>query len=125
MVNESPIKKETIVFGEDSIVIQTYLSGVTGGRTLDLSDWEENVVKAGHVIVQDNEGVCKPLKITDGKYIALPANNTYLGVLFRSILKTHPEASIMTAGTVNKALLPAPLPEGFLPTILQSEDIEA
>lgn len=125
MVNDSPIKKETIVFGEDSVVIQAYVSGVTGGRTLDLSDYAENVVKAGHVIIQDDKGVCKPLGITDGAYIALPKDNVYLGVLFRSILKTHPEAAIMTAGTVNKALLPAPLPTGFLPTILQSEDIEA
>ena len=121
--------KETIVSGNDSIVIQKYMAGLTGGRTLDVEAYTEDVLPAGLVIVVDAEGVYAPLAMTeaDGKktYNALPAGAAYAGVLYRTILKKEPAAAIMTAGVVNGELLPAPLPAGAFPNILVTKDIVA
>lgn len=126
------LKKEQILFGNDSIAIVKYLAGVPGGRTLDLTDYKENVVNAGHVIIttkKDGETVYKPLEITSNggtaAYKALAAGEAYAGVLYRSILKENPAAAIMTMGVVNSKLLPAPLPTGFPAGITCVEDINA
>ncbi len=125
-------KKEQIVFGNDSTVIVKYLAGIPGGRTLDLSEHNDNVVNAGHVIItatKNGETVYKPLGVTTNAgatvYKALSTGEAYAGVLYRSILKDNPAAAIMTMGVVNTQLLPAPLPAGFLAGITGVEDINA
>ncbi len=117
-------KKEQIIFGNDSIVIRKYISGIQGGRTLDCSDFPKDNVLAGHVIIKKSDGNYAPMPILaaqDGKpaegenaavpalperYGTLPAGATYVGVLYRSISKNKPEASIMYDGIVNPTLTP-------------------
>ncbi len=98
-------EKEQIIFGDDSIVIQKFISGIKGGRTLDVTGFTDKVIKAGHVIIH-KEGVYKPMPVADGKYAALPEGHNYAGVLYRSILATKPLASIMTWGEVNDVAKP-------------------
>lgn len=117
-------KKEQIVFGDDSVVIQKYISGIKGGRTLDMTDYPLKVVKAGSVIVT-KDGVYKPMplmpkmqgdtevKDDDGNtvyaYGTLPTGFSYAGVLYRSIMADKPAASIMTNGEVNSEAVPYPM----------------
>lgn len=134
MLNEMNPKKETIVFGNDSITIVKYEAGLPGGRTLDVSGWPDENILAGTVIVRTDDGVYKPLGIVDGAYKALATEvkgednkvttyaEKYAGVLYRSIPKARPEAAIMVAGVVNSTLLPAPLPTGFLSSIVTVTD---
>lgn len=102
-------QKKQIVFGEDSIVIQKWISGVKGGRTLDTTGFNEKVIKAGHVIITDGKGVYKPMPISANNYEALPEGFNYAGVLYRSILAEKPGASIMTNGEVNIVAAPYPM----------------
>lgn len=44
MINESKQAKDVIITGNDSVVIQKYLAGLKGGRTLDLSEYKDNTV---------------------------------------------------------------------------------
>lgn len=129
MILESKIKKEKIVHGQDSVVIQKYIAGIKGGRTLNVADWTEKHIPSGTVIIKKSNGDFAPLNYTtaDGKntYVALPEGASYVGVLYGTISKENPAAAIMTAGVVNVNLIPAPLPAGFMPTILASEDISA
>jgi hypothetical protein len=46
------------------------------------------------------------MPLSGDAYAALPANHSYVGVLYRSILTAKPAASILTAGVVNEAALP-------------------
>lgn len=58
-------EREQIIFGDDSIVIQKYISGIKGGRTLDVTGFSEKVIKAGHIIIRkDSDGTYKPMPVT-------------------------------------------------------------
>lgn len=103
-------KKTQIVFRDDSVVIQTYISGVKGGRTLDVTGYAPSVIRAGHVIITDGKGLYKPMPVSgeEGAYTyeALPGGYSYAGVLYRSIAANKPAASIMTWGEVCVEALP-------------------
>lgn len=91
--------------GNDSIVIVLNAETIPGGRTLDVTGFTPDVIKAGHIIIEDTATKeLKPLPVNAGgtAYAALPANHTYKGVLVASILKTKPFASILVRGTVNE-----------------------
>lgn len=161
-------KKQGIDFtGYDSIVIKKHISDIEGGRTLDVADFPEDVIFAGHVIISTLSGTektYKPMPVTvvkedkytpvenptgnpstsgwyelsgtsyvatsdtevsegktyyaksevdktgeDGRkvyaYGSLPAGATYEGVLYRSILKEKPAASILIDGIVNDKVM--------------------
>lgn len=108
MLNDLSPKKSAVVFGEDSIVIQKYISGIKGGRTLDVTGFAENVIKAGHVIIV-KEGKYMPMPVSGEAYAALPEGAAYAGVLYRSVLAAKPAASIMTWGEVNEVAVPYPM----------------
>ena len=99
-------EKQQIVFGNDSIVIRKYGNSLAGGRVLDVTGFTPTVINAGHIIIKSNDGVYKPMPLSGDAYAALPANHSYVGVLYRSILTAKPAASILTAGVVNEAALP-------------------
>ena len=121
-------EKEQIVFGNDDVVIQKYISGIKGGRTLDMTDYPLKMVKAGYVIVT-KDGVYKPMPLTpkmqgesgnqtevkddDGNtvyvYGSLPTGYSYAGILYRTIPASKPFASIMTWGEVNSECVPYPM----------------
>lgn len=113
MKQDLSAKKEQIVFGDDSVVIQKYISGIKGGRTLDVAGYTEKVLKAGHVIITDGNGAYKPMPVTgsgeEAAYGSLPASHSYVGVLYRSIPTSQPAASIMTCGEVNSEAVPYPM----------------
>ena len=105
MLNDLTPNKNQVVFGDDAIVIQKYISGIKGGRTLDVTGFEENVIKAGHVIIVKDD-VYMPMPVNGEAYAALPSGAAYAGILYRSILAAKPAASIMTWGEVNAEAVP-------------------
>ena len=108
MLNDLTPNKQQIVFGEDSVVIQKYISGIKGGRTLDVTGFAASVIKAGHVIIVKN-GTYAPMPVEGNAYAALPEGAAYAGVLYRSIPAAKPAASIMTWGEVNSVAVPYPM----------------
>lgn len=123
MKQDLSAKKEQIVFGNDSVVIPKYISGIEGGRTLDMTGYTDKVLKAGHVIITDGKGTYRPMPVTPetttgegesavttlARYGTLPTEYSYAGVLYRSILTADPAASIMTWGKVNSEAAPYPM----------------
>lgn len=101
-------KKEQVVFGNDSVVIQKYISGIKGGRTLDMTDYSDKTVKSGHVIIV-KDGNYKPMPVSGEAYSELPEGYGYAGILYRTISATIPAASIMTMGEVNIEAVPYPM----------------
>lgn len=97
-----------IVFGKDSVVVQKFISGIPGGRTLNVADFPLSVIPAGHVIIE-KEGVYYPMPVTattvDGEttyaYAELPEGATYVGINYRTIAKENPQSSILYDGVVN------------------------
>ena len=105
------VEKKTIVFGEDSVIVQKFIAGIKGGRSLNVEGITDSVIHAGRIIVTDGKGTFKPLAIktttgTDSQpktaYDTLPEGFKYAGILYRSILTKNPGASIMTEGQVNE-----------------------
>lgn len=101
--------KETIVFGNDSIVIQKFGGGLKGGRALNMAGYTEPYLKAGHVIITDGKGDYLPMPVADGAYAALPTNHTFAGVLYRTIKASKGDASVMFDGEVNIEAVPYPM----------------
>jgi len=104
---------EQVHFGLDSVVIRKYDAGIQGGRTLDVTGWTENTIKAGHIIIHStsDDTLYKPMPLNadaDG-YGTLPEGYEYCGVLVRSVLKDEPLAGIMYAGEVNDMASPYPV----------------
>ena len=96
--------------GNDSIVIISALTDIPGGRTLDVSGVTSDVVRAGHVLIQDNvTKAIAPLGVSGRSYVTLPEGKSYVGVLKCSVLKRDPRAAIVTAGQVNAAASPFPV----------------
>ena len=112
LVNES----QEVITGKDNIVIVDVFQSIRGGRTLDVTGFTPDVIKAGHVIIkQTSTGEYKPMPVdltTDPAkpaYAALPAGHTYAGILIQSLLTKRPMAGIMVRGTVNPAAAPYPM----------------
>lgn len=119
-------KKIVVDDGKDSIVIVSCLGDIPGGLTLDVSDVaaDVEVIKAGHVLIQDNETkAVKPLGVSNGAYVSLPAKHSYLGVLKGSVLKSDPRSAILTIGQVNAAASPYPVTEAIRTGLLHIQFI--
>ena len=102
---------EVILSGNDSVVIRQFNGGVTGGRSLDMTDFPDSVVKAGHLVikVKDEDNVnftYKPMPVNGTSYASLPANHEYAGVVVASKPTTEPMVGIMDDGRVNDEAMP-------------------
>lgn len=131
MQNDLSAQKEGVVFGNDSVVIRKYISGIPGGRTLDVSDFPNDTILAGHVIIKNADGNYAPMPVSGDAYAALPDGASYSGILYRSIAKKNPAASIVYDGVVNPELVPYPMTDildafkAACPHIIFEQDEEA
>ena len=97
--------REQITFGKDAVVVPNYISGIPGGRSLNVEGFDGKVVLAGHVIISKGADY-KPMPVSEGAYGELPSGYSYAGILAKSISTACPMASIMTRGDVNDAAAP-------------------
>ena len=100
--------REEIITGNDNIVIVNHFDGLRGGRSLDVTGFNYPVIKAGHVIIQDDSTKAyKPMPLSaENTYGSLPGGSSYVGVLVASIPTSKPFAAIMTRGTINPKAAP-------------------
>ena len=102
--------QESFGFGNDPIVIRKHVDGIKGGVVLDVTDFTDEYVRAGHVIIRttDVDGVdtYKPMPVNDGAYAALPADYAYVGICEASKSKNEPHVAVLTIGEVNDKALP-------------------
>lgn len=106
-LNKTNIGVET---GKSSIVIIRDLGDLVGGRVLNVEAWTEDVIKAGHVIVQnDSTKEYLPLAVSGNAYVSVPSGHTCVGVLKVDVLKSKAFAPILTFGQVNAAASPYPV----------------
>lgn len=105
--NYEPERKK-VDSGMDAVVIRQYNGGITGGRALDYSNFTDEVIKAGHLIVRKKvDGIYeyKPLATNEGKYTDKQSDEEYAGVVVRSRLKGEGVA-VMDDGRVNDEAMP-------------------
>ena len=107
LVDES----KTVIAGLDSVVIRQYKGGITGGRTLDMTGFDDTAVKAGHLVIRvlDEDGknyTYKPMPVSGTAYDSLPANHEYCGVVVASKPADYPMVGIMDDGRVNDEAMP-------------------
>lgn len=106
---------EAFGFGNDPIVIRRYIAGIQGGKVLDVTDFTDEFVRAGHLVIvkpaaDDTEkDVYKPMPVSGGAYAALPDGHEYAGVVVASKSTKEPFVGIMYNGEVNDNALPYPL----------------
>lgn len=96
----------------DSIVIIDNQFSIPGGKSLDVTGYPLDVLKAGHILIKETAtGNYKPMPLAVGNaaYAALPADHTYVGVLVATILTKRPFAGVMLEGYVNENASPFPV----------------
>lgn len=108
-----------IINGNDNIVIVNYFDGIRGGRTLDMTGYDEKVVKAGHVLIKTSDGKIQPLPVSEGAYVPLATDATskYYGYLVATIPADKPFAAIMTRGTINPKATPYPMTDALITAV--------
>lgn len=100
--------------GMDAIVIRRIGACLIGGKTLDMSSFPDDFVKAGHIVIHDTAtDTYKPLGVSSGAYSALPSGCTYEGVVLASKPKETPFVSVMYTGEVNDNASPYPLTDAI------------
>jgi hypothetical protein len=100
---------ELVHEGMDSIVIRQYIAGIKNGKTLDVTGFAPDAIKAGHVVIRDVvNDIYKPMPLNEAgtAYGSLPANHEYAGVVVATVSKKHPMVGIMYAGEVNDVASP-------------------
>lgn len=93
-----------VVFGNDTVAITLVLETIRGGRTLNVDDYNEDVIHSGTPILVNAAGdTYKPMPVVgDGSgYAAKPTGYEYAGILIATISKNKPEAGILVRGGVN------------------------
>lgn len=96
--------------GMESVVIRQYVAGIKNGKTLDVTDYDAPVIKAGHLVIRDTiNDVYKPMPVEDNAYKSLPSNHEYVGVVMSNTLTKRPVVGIMYAGEVNDEASPYPV----------------
>ena len=95
----------------DCIVIIKALADIPGGRALDVTGFSQNVIKAGHIIIRDNNNEFKPMPVNSENtaYDSLPGSHSIVGVLKASIPTKDARAAIVTMGQINAAASPYPI----------------
>jgi hypothetical protein len=89
--------------GLDSVIIINYLEGIPTGRALDVTDFPDDVIVAGHVVIKETAtGEYRPMPVSEGAYAELPAGHTIEGVTVSTVTTDEASVSIMVRGSVNK-----------------------
>ena len=106
--------RKQVVFGKDGIVIQKHIASLKGGRALVVTDFTDDYIYAGHVIIT-KDGVYKPMPVVAATetvaahYGTLPEGWAYAGILRTTIEKARPLAPVMIDGLVNIAATEYPM----------------
>lgn len=94
--------------GYDAVTIVTNLEDIPGGKTLDVTGFAPEVIKAGHLIIKETStGILKPMPVNGGEtaynaWNTVSTGHTAVGIVAASVLKTKPFVSIMVRGTMNE-----------------------
>lgn len=112
MANFLRTEEEKFSTGLESILIRRVGGRIIGGCILDLSEWPDDTVIAGHMIIKkETDGIMayKPNPVADGKFAALPESWEYAGVLVRAASKSDPRAAVQYDGEINDKAMPYPI----------------
>lgn len=124
MIENINVKRQTIDFGRDSIVVRKFINGVLGGRMLDCTGYKNPTILSGQCIITDGNGSYKPMPINGETYGEMPEGFSYCGVAYRSVKVSEP-VSIMFRGIVNKQAAPYYFKSDFnMPDIIFSADLD-
>ncbi len=105
---------ESFGFGTDPIVIRKYIAGIQGGKVLDVSGFNGEYIRAGHIVIRDtNSDTYKPLSVSSGAYGSLPAGHEYVGVVTSTKSAKEPFVGIMYSGEVNDVASPFPVTDAI------------
>lgn len=93
--------------GKESVIIRNYVNGIMGGVVLDMTGFDEDFIKCGHVIIRNTQnGEYKPMPVSGGAYASLPSNHEYVGICMTTAPKDTPHVGVMTAGEANDKAVP-------------------
>ena len=101
--------KQTIITGNDNVVIVDVFQEVRGGRTLNVAGFSNAVINAGHLVIMETatkEYKPMPLDASGTNYAALPTGHEYAGVVIQSKETKDPRVGILLRGTVNYKAAP-------------------
>lgn len=110
------VDTDEVIDNLDSIVNKKVIADLPGGAFLNAEEWQEPVIKAGHIIIRNKTTKeCLPLDVdsSTGAYKSLPETCEYFGTLRKSVQTKKPLAAVVLAGIINEEACPYSIPSGF------------
>jgi hypothetical protein len=104
-LNLTKSKKIELFAGDDSVVFKHIMEVKTGGVVIDVTDYEDSVIKAGHIVIKGEDGY-KLMPTAQGAYGTLPADHEYVGLVAATTRVDTPAVGVVIRGTVNENCLP-------------------
>jgi hypothetical protein len=96
--------------GIDAVTIISYIEGIPGGRSLNVTGYTPKVIQAGHVVIKETAtGDYKPMPVSGSDYDTLPGGHTIEGVVVSSVTTDNAMVSVMFRGSVNQNASPYPV----------------
>lgn len=97
--------------GLESVLIRRKGGRIIGGRTLNLTGFTDEVIKAGHIIIKSttDDNDWRPMPVSNGVFGTLTTGFEYAGILVRTITAKDPRAAIQYDGEINDKVMPYPL----------------
>lgn len=86
-------QRQSVVTEMDNVIIEKNLETMIGGVTLNVSDFNEDVITAGYPVIKDSEEYKVSLSSGDA--------NKVVGYVVASVPKTMPLVAVMVRGTIN------------------------
>lgn len=105
------LTEESFDDGMESILIRRKGGRVIGGRTLNMTGFTGDKVKAGHIIIKSStdDNDWRPMPVSDGAFGTLTTGFEYAGILVRTVTAKDPRAAIQYDGEINDKAMPYPL----------------
>jgi hypothetical protein len=102
---------ESLITEKDSIVIVENFESIRGGRSLDVTDFAPDYIRAGHVIIKDGSNNYKPMPATEERVAGVATvgaitagtgytNGTYENVPLKGGTGKNVRATVTVAGGV-------------------------
>lgn len=97
--------------GLETILIRRKGGRIIGGRTLNMTGFTGDKVKAGHIIIKSStdDNDYRPMPVSNGAFGTLATGFEYAGILVRTVTAKDPRAAIQYDGEINDKVMPYPL----------------
>ena len=94
-------KGVSVITSKDNIVVFSQHDAIHGGLSLDMTGFPDEVIKAGHIVIQDDTTkIYKPMPVEDNAYASMPSGHSYFGAVGSTMKADEPKVPVFIRGRI-------------------------